>query len=92
MPVKTGEDKETQIADGDLFEFDIEVEPILGVLCGKVLEQSRMEVLEEEELRVMREQQRQFEQIRNAELAEAQRLLAAEERRLKEIVNQSFLF
>jgi hypothetical protein len=31
------------------------VEPILEVLCGKTMEQARMEVLEEEELRVMRE-------------------------------------
>lgn len=57
MPVKTGEDKITQVEDGELFDFDDEVEPILGVLVKKTLEQSRMEVLEEEELKIMREQQ-----------------------------------
>ena len=45
-----------QIEDGDLFDYEEEVEPILAVLCGKTLEHSRMEELEEEELRVMREQ------------------------------------
>jgi hypothetical protein len=48
MQTKTGLDRETQIWDGDLFDFDYEVEPILQVLIGKCLEQSRMEVLEEE--------------------------------------------
>lgn len=58
MPKKTGTDKESQIWDGDLFDFDYEVEPILAVLLGKTIEQSRMEVLEEEELRVIKEQQK----------------------------------
>ncbi|KAL4437850.1 hypothetical protein ABPG74_001021 [Tetrahymena malaccensis] len=84
MPKKTGIDQETQIWDGDLFDFDYEVEPILQVLLGKTLEQSRMEVLEEEELRVMKEQQKRFEQLRNAELAEMQRLEAKEKRLYEE--------
>lgn len=48
--------KYTQIYEGDyeLFDFDEEVEPMLNVLCHKILEQARMEVLEEEELRVMK--------------------------------------
>jgi len=54
MPVKIGDDKETQIWDGELFNFDYEVEPILQVLMGKALERGRMEVLEEEELRTMK--------------------------------------
>lgn len=37
LPKKTGRDKETQIIDGDIFEFDYEVQPILNVLCGKTL-------------------------------------------------------
>ena len=56
MPEKTGNDWCGQIEDGDLFNFNRSVEPILEVLCGKSLEHSRMEVLEEEELRIMREQ------------------------------------
>lgn len=69
---------------GDLFDFDLEVEPILEVLVSKVLEQGLMEVLEEEELSVMRAHQQHFEQIRSAELVAAQRLEAAERRKMEE--------
>eukprot|EP00960_Hanusia_phi_P039669 753975-Hanusia_phi.AAC.5 len=61
-----------QIFEGELFDFDFEVEPILQVIVGKTLEQSLMEVLEEEELKNMRAHQEEFDQIRAAELAEAQ--------------------
>lgn len=44
VPQKSGMDKETQIEDGELFDFDFEVEPILEVLVGKTLEQGLMEV------------------------------------------------
>mmetsp|Transcript_20521 Transcript_20521/g.68717 ORF Transcript_20521/g.68717 Transcript_20521/m.68717 type:complete len:224 (+) Transcript_20521:411-1082(+) len=72
IPKKTGIDRETQIFEGELFDFDFEVEPILQVIVGKTLEQSLMEVLEEEELKNMRAHQEEFDQIRAAELAEAQ--------------------
>merc|ERR1719460_3485226 len=84
IPMKTGIDVETQIYDGDLFDFDAEVDPILEVIVGKTLEQSMMEVMEEEELANMRTHQEHFEQIRNAELAETQRLEEAEKRRFEE--------
>ena len=84
IPKKTGVDRETQIEEGDLFDFDFEVEPILQVLVGKTLEQSLMEVLEEEELANMRAHQDEFDQIRAAELAEAQRMEEAEKRRAEE--------
>eukprot|EP00326_Haptolina_ericina_P039246 CAMPEP_0181245602 /NCGR_PEP_ID=MMETSP1096-20121128/43525_1 /TAXON_ID=156174 ORGANISM="Chrysochromulina ericina, Strain CCMP281" /NCGR_SAMPLE_ID=MMETSP1096 /ASSEMBLY_ACC=CAM_ASM_000453 /LENGTH=380 /DNA_ID=CAMNT_0023342317 /DNA_START=46 /DNA_END=1188 /DNA_ORIENTATION=+ len=84
IPMKTGVDVETQIEEGDLFDFDAEVEPILEVLVGKTLEQSMMEVMEEEELANMRTHQEHFEQIRNTELAETQRLEEAEKRRTEE--------
>ena len=84
LPRKEGEDVETQVEDGELFDFDLEVDPILEVLVGKVIEQGRMEVLEEEELRTMRDHQRFFEQKRNAELMEVQRLEAEEQRRKEE--------
>merc|ERR1719191_908752 len=84
IPMKTGIDVETQIYEGDLFDFDVEVEPILEVLVGKTLEQSMMEVMEEEELANMRAHQEHFEQIRNTELAETQRLEEQEKRRFEE--------
>ncbi|KAJ1490403.1 radial spoke protein 3-domain-containing protein [Baffinella frigidus] len=43
IPKKTGVDRETQIYEGDLFDFDYEVEPILQVVVGKTLEQSLIE-------------------------------------------------
>ena len=84
MPQKTGTDVATQIEHGDLFDFDLEVEPILEVLVGKTLETSMMEVLEEEELKQIRLHQETFEQSRNAEVAEVQRLEAEARRRFEE--------
>jgi hypothetical protein len=64
-----------------LFDFDIEVKPILEVLVGKTIEQSLLEVMEEEELANLRQQQREYEEMRNAEKVEQQRL-EEQERRL----------
>eukprot|EP01027_Heterolobosea_sp_BB2_P005448 GEZU01008333.1.p1 GENE.GEZU01008333.1~~GEZU01008333.1.p1 ORF type:complete len:392 (+),score=113.74 GEZU01008333.1:249-1424(+) len=84
IPPKTGIDRATQVEDGELFDFDYEVEPILEVLVGKTLEQSMMEVMEEEELAALKQHQEEFEKIRNAELAQTQRMEAAERRRWEE--------
>lgn len=83
IPEKSGVDAFTQIEE-DLFDFDFEVEPILEVLVGKTLEQSMLEVMEEEELAEMKAHQLAYEQKRNAELAETQRLEATELRRHQE--------
>ena len=64
-PKKYGVDTATEMAVGDLFDFDEEVEPLLQVLVYKTLEASRMEVLEEEELEIMKRQLKQFEEKRN---------------------------
>ena len=72
-----------------LFDFDVEVKPILEVLVGKTLEQSLLEVMEEEELANLRAQQRAFEQLRNAELVEQQRLEEQERRHSEEKVKTS---
>lgn len=85
MPAKIGMDMETQIEEGELFDFDVEVEPVLEVLVGKTLEQSMMEVLEEEELESLRRHQEDFEQRRNVQLLEVQRMEAAEKRRADEM-------
>ncbi|KAM9703634.1 radial spoke head protein 3 homolog [Menidia menidia] len=84
IPVKSGKDAETQIEEGELFDFDMEVQPILEVLVGKIVEQSLLEVMEEEELACLRAQQRAFEELRNNELAEVQRLQEQERRRNEE--------
>lgn len=88
MPAKIGVDTETQIEEGELFDFDVECEPILEVLVGKTLEQSMLEVLEEEELESLRKHQEDFEARRNAELAVSQRMEAAEKRRSDEIARR----
>merc|ERR1719343_1919897 len=85
MPAKIGVDIETQIVEGELFDFDVECEPVLEVLVGKTLEQSMMEVLEEEELESLKRHQEDFEKRRNTELAEVQRMEAAEKRRHDEM-------
>ncbi|OQR97156.1 flagellar radial spoke protein [Achlya hypogyna] len=84
IPQKSGTDAATQIEAGDLFDFDLEVAPILEVLVGKALEVSVMEVLEEEEIKEIRLRQDAFEQQRNAELAEVQRLEAEAKRKYDE--------
>ena len=71
-----------------LFDFDIEVKPILEVLTGKTIEQSLLEVMEEEELANLRAQQREFEELRNAELVEQQRLEEQERRHKQEKVGK----
>ena len=84
VPAKTGQDVETQIDPGDLFDFDLEVEPILEVLVGKTIHVSMLELMQEEELEAIRRQQEEFEAIRNIELAEVQRLEAEARRRIEE--------
>ncbi len=60
----------------------MEVKPIVETLVGKTVEQALIEVAEEEELADIREQQREYEELRNAELIELQRL-EEQERRLR---------
>ncbi|NWV13814.1 RSPH3 protein, partial [Ptilonorhynchus violaceus] len=83
IPAKTGKDMATQIEEGELFDFDIEVKPILEVLIGKTVEQALLEVMEEEELAQLRSHQRAFAELRNAEFAELQRL-EEQDRRIRE--------
>jgi hypothetical protein len=89
MPAKEN-CKHTQIYDGDyeLFDFDKEVEPMLNVLIEKTLDQARMEVLEEHELSIIKQQSKEYQEIRNAELIEAQRFEAAEARVAAEIARR----
>eukprot|EP00794_Sanderia_malayensis_P000030 gene30-621_t len=84
IPAKTGVDVATQILEGELFDFDVEVKPILEVLVGKTVEQALLEVMEEEELSNLRAQQRRFEELRNAEMVETQRLEEQERRHREE--------
>ncbi|KAJ3096779.1 hypothetical protein HDU97_005585 [Phlyctochytrium planicorne] len=84
IPQKNGLDVATQVLEGELFNFDYEVAPLLEVIVGKTIEQALMEVMEEEEMETLRKHQRDHEEKRNAELAEVQRLEDAERRRTEE--------
>lgn len=64
---------------------------MLEVLVGKTIEQSLEEVMEEEELACLRSQQRAFEELRNNELSEMQRLQEQERRRSEEKVGKLYL-
>ncbi|XP_034096049.1 radial spoke head protein 3 homolog [Gymnodraco acuticeps] len=84
IPATSGKDVETQIEEGELFDFDREVQALLELLVGKTVEQSLEEVMEEEELAGLRAQQRAFRELRNNELEEVLRLKEQERRRSKE--------
>ncbi|XP_035000041.2 radial spoke head protein 3 homolog B [Hippoglossus stenolepis] len=84
IPTKSGEDVATQIEEGELFDFDREVQPVVEVLVGKTIEQSLLEVMEEEELACLKAQQRAFHELRNIHLAEVQHLQEKERRHSEE--------
>ena len=65
-PKKTGIDVECQIEDGDLFNFDEEVKPLVHIIVSKTLEDARREVLEEEELKHIMEQQEKYKKLNMA--------------------------
>mmetsp|Transcript_26549 Transcript_26549/g.47682 ORF Transcript_26549/g.47682 Transcript_26549/m.47682 type:complete len:685 (-) Transcript_26549:292-2346(-) len=83
-PDPKGLDKNTQIEGDELFDYDLEVEPILQVIVGKTLEQARMEVSEEDELAEAEQNRLTFERERNYELIDVQRLEAEAIRKEKE--------
>lgn len=84
VPKQSGEHKATQIEAGDLFDFDLEVEPLLEVLAGKTLDLAVMDVVDEIERAELVARRDQFEQMRNVELAETQRIEARETRMFEE--------
>jgi hypothetical protein len=84
MPKPLGEDMGTCIEAGELFDFELAVEPCLEVITGKALEQALMEVLEEEEIRRLKAHRLHFEQERNQIMAETQRMEAHSLRHHKE--------
>nr|KAF6463009.1 radial spoke head 3 [Molossus molossus] len=84
IPAKTGRDVATEILEGELFDFDLEVKPMLEVLVGKTIEQALLEVMEEEELANLQASQHAYEELRNMELAEVQRLEEQERRHREE--------
>ncbi|CAM9290074.1 unnamed protein product [Chrysoparadoxa australica] len=78
VPQKTGVDASTQILEEDkLFDFDLEVEPLLDVLVGKTLEQGLLEVEQEWELEQIQLAAAEFGKARSEEA----RIVAAMEKK-----------
>ena len=87
IPNKEGEDKIVQVEDksDDLFDFDLEVEPILQVLVGKSLESAQIACIERFERDDLAKHKAEFKQKKEAMLMETQRVEAARFRKNDEI-------
>ena len=64
-----------------MFDFNLEVEPILQVLVGKSIEHARIEVIEEHEAYQLNKHKNTYKQQREAMLIQTQRLEARQGRR-----------
>jgi hypothetical protein len=84
IPQKIGKDIGVQIEDGDLFNFDIDVEPLLTVLVGKILEQTDQELTEESEINNLRDTKAAFIRKFRAQKEEIKKLEEEEIKRKKE--------
>lgn len=92
VPKPSGKDMGTWIQETDLFEFDLNVEPLLEVLIGKGMEQGVLEVLAEEDVKVLEERNLRWEQQRDSVHVEAQILLSEKQRQIQEVqrrINQA---
>ncbi|XP_065359986.1 putative uncharacterized protein DDB_G0284695 [Calliphora vicina] len=74
IPAKIGVDVATEIADGELFQFDAEAQPIIDVMVDSIMELSILEVAHEQEISGIRQKQQQLLAERETELAELRRL------------------
>ena len=73
IPLPKGKDEETQIIDGELFDFEMEVKPILEVLVGRSVIQAQYELIEEYERSEYLKHKKKFEKKREFELNKLQR-------------------
>ena len=96
IPKKTGLDVATQVQDGELFDFNYEVQPILNVIVNKTLEQSQLEVEEEYEIEAMRLFKKQYFERKKLEEEENLAELKREEEEIdgknKELERRKTLF
>lgn len=81
VPQPRGIDMATQVEDGDLFDFDVEVEPILQTLVGSTLEKSLAEVIEELDLEEELQARDVFELVRVSERLECERVQLSDTRK-----------
>jgi hypothetical protein len=76
IPLPKGKDEETQIIDGELFDFEMEVKPILEVLVGRSVIQAQYELIEEFEREEYLNHKKNYERKREFELNKLQRIEA----------------
>jgi len=74
IPPPKGKDEETQIIDGELFDFEMEVRPILEVLVGRSVIQAQYELIEEYERDEYLNHKKNYERKREFELNKLQRI------------------
>lgn len=93
-PKEKGLDITTQIEsyEPELFDFLLEIEPVLQVIVGKITEQARIELIEEDEMEALRMHKAVYAKKRNAELMVTQRMEAAFQRRKEEKVKNINLY
>lgn len=84
IPRSSGDDVATEIEPDALFDFELEVQAILGVLVEKSLEQALMEVCEEEEMAELVHHQAVYQQEKDAQLVGVQQYIQRDERRKDE--------
>ena len=70
IPAKIGADTGTQIENSELFDFDLEVIPLLETIVAKTIEQATFEVQSEEELRRIEEHIQTLVVKRDEEIAD----------------------
>lgn len=69
VPDPEGINKSTLLRDREeIFDFETEVEPLLQVLIGKTLEQSKIEVIEEYEVFLLNQHRAEYKRLRESEL------------------------
>jgi len=87
VPLPKKIDKGTQIPKCNwlLFNFDNEVKPIMEILVGKIIHQSKVEIIKENEIENENQKTHALKVARNAEIMKTRRLLSKEKRRTVEI-------
>ena len=83
-PEQKGLEKETQIGDSDLFNFDYEVQPLVQILVSKTIEDSRREVLEEEELEEMEKEKQKYKKLNQEDEQRIKKIEENERQRYEE--------
>ncbi|XP_064365126.1 radial spoke head protein 3 homolog B-like [Dromaius novaehollandiae] len=81
METAAGRDGAAQAGQGEVFDFDVAVKPVLEVLIGTTVDQALLELVVEDELAYRWEQQCVYIDWQNTELVER---LEEQERRYRE--------